>query len=76
LEVAFFVVFEASGVVPASESGGGSLVSCSSVGIEKGLIAFFLFLLRSFLHLPGTYVLFFYFMRSFVILCTPTAWNE
>jgi hypothetical protein len=75
LEAAFFVDFEASGAIPALESGGGSLVSCSSVGIEKDLIAFFLFLVRSFLHLPGAYVLFFYFMRTFVKHCTPTAWN-
>jgi hypothetical protein len=75
LEAAFCVDFEASGAVPALESGGGSLVSCSSVGIEMDLIAFLILLVRSFLHLPGSYVLFFYFMRTFVILCTPTAWN-
>lgn len=66
LETAFFVDLEASGAVPALESDGGSLISCSSVGIEKDLIAFFFFLGRSFLHLLGTYVLFLYFMGSFV----------
>jgi hypothetical protein len=72
---AFFIDFEASGAVPALESDGGSLVSCSPVGKEKDLIAFFFFLVRSFLHLPGTYVLFLYFMGSFVTYCTHTAWN-
>jgi hypothetical protein len=76
LEVAFFVDLEASGAVPALESDGGSLISCSSVRIEKDLIEFFFFLGRSFLHLPGTYVLFLYFMGSFVTYCTLTAWIE
>jgi hypothetical protein len=75
LEVAFIVDFNASGAVPALKPDGGSLVSCSPVGIEKDLIAIFFFLLRSILHLPGTYVLFLLFMGSFVTHCTPTAWN-
>jgi hypothetical protein len=75
LEAAFFVDFETSGAVPALESDGGSLVSCSPVGKEKDLIAFFFFLVRSFLHLLGTNVLFLYFMGSFVTYCTPTTWN-
>jgi hypothetical protein len=69
-----FVGSEASGFVPAPVLDGGSPGFCFWLdGGERGGSVCILYLsVRSFLLLPGTYVLFLYFMGSFVITCTST----
>jgi hypothetical protein len=73
---AAFVGSEASGFVPASVLDGGSSGFCFWLdGGERGGSVCLLYLsVRSFLLLPGTYVLFLYPMGSLVITCTTTAY--
>jgi hypothetical protein len=74
LAAATFVGSEASGFVPASVIDGGSFGFCFWLdGGERGGSDCSLYLsVRSFLLLPGTYVLFLYPMGSLVITCTAT----
>jgi hypothetical protein len=73
---AVFVGSKASGFVPAFVLDGGSSGFCLwLVGGERGGSDYLLYLsVRSFLLLPGTHVLFLYFMGSFVITCTSTVY--
>jgi hypothetical protein len=71
---AAFVGSEASGYVPASVLDGGSS-GLWLVGGERGGSVCFLYLSeRSFLPLPGSYVLFLYFMGTLIITCTSTGY--
>jgi hypothetical protein len=73
---AAFVGSEASGFVPASALDGG----CAGFwlwldgGERGGSVCSLYFSARSFLLLPGTYVLVLYFMRFLVTTCTATAY--
>jgi hypothetical protein len=73
---AAFVGPEASGFVPASVLDGGCAGFCLWLdGGERGGSVCSLYLsARSFLLLPGTYVLFLYFMRFLVTTYTATAY--
>jgi hypothetical protein len=69
-----FVGSEASGFVPASVLDGGSSGFWLDGGERGGSICFLYLSERSFLPLPGSYVLFLYFMGSLIITCTSTAY--
>jgi hypothetical protein len=71
---AVFVGSEASGFVPASVLDGGSSGFWLDGGERGGSVCFRYLSERSFLHLPGSYVLFLYFIGSLVITCTSTAY--
>jgi hypothetical protein len=71
---AAFVGSEASGFVPASVLDGGSSGFWLDGGERGGSVCFLYLSERSFLHLPGSYVLFLYFIGSLVITCTSTAY--
>jgi hypothetical protein len=71
---AAFVGSEASGFVPASVLDGGSFGLWLDGGERGGSVCFLYLSERSFLPLPGSYVLFLYFMGFLVITCTSTAY--
>jgi hypothetical protein len=74
--VAFIAGFEASGIVPASKFDGDIAGFLLIGGEREGLDCFCIVFSEVFSANTRGLCIIFHFMGSFVIICTPTDWNE